>query len=257
MNSNVETTDLLRLLMKRALECHDTAASSDQLPDNTAQQDSVSSQPTATSTSGKVPPTGTLDRSAARQEIWLTFLQKYVLASAELESFISDQELQIETLKRSLVDQKAKGTVLERQLEDREKELTDRERNILKRESRVVGRERALAEREQVAEQVAKREQVVAEREQAALAIQEKIALEWEQFQQEKENTRYELLIPKGAWWIDGFGVLFVGKPEWGKNVKTPTNPIAIIAAYYPFLHLRYNGALCKRTNILLSIQQV
>ena len=187
--------------MKRVLECHDTAGSSDQLPDNTAQQHSLSSQPTATSTSGNVPSTGTLDRSAARQEIWLTFLQKYVLVSAELESYISDQELQIDTLKRSLVDQKAKVTVLERQLEDRETEVADRERNMLKRESGGVEKERALAEREQlVAEReqlvakreqvVTKREQVVAQREQTPIVTQKKIALEQEQSQQNKEHAR-------------------------------------------------------------------
>ena len=177
MNSNVETTDLLRLLVKRALECQGAAASSDQLPDNTAQHDLLSSRSAATSTSENIPSTGTMDRSAARQETWITFLKKYVLASAELESFISDQELQIERLKCSLVEQKAKMTILERQLEDREKEVADRERNILKRESGIVERERSVAEREQV-----------------ALDAQEKIESDRETLQKDKENARKELL---------------------------------------------------------------
>ena len=175
-----ETTTLLKRLVKRAFECHDAAASSNQLPDNTV-------QPTTTSTSGDDTSTGTPARSAARQDILVTFLEKCLMTSAEFNSFLSDQELQIEALKRSLAEQKAKVTDLERQLEDRERNIFQRESGVAQQEQVVSEREQVVAAREQV---VAKREQMVKEREQAALIKQEKIALEPEQFQKNQESAR-------------------------------------------------------------------
>ena len=89
-----ETTTLLTRMVKRAFECHDATASSNKLPDNTVQP-----------TTGNATSTGTPARSAARQEILVTFLEKCLVTSAEFDSFLSDQELQIEALKRSLAEQ--------------------------------------------------------------------------------------------------------------------------------------------------------
>lgn len=146
----------LRLLVNRVFESQKPA----KLPDNTAQHP----------TGGNAPSFSAHEKSAARQEVLATFLEKYVRDIAEFGCFLSGQELEQERLGRTLAEQQTRLTALERQLDHREKEVGNRERNIFSRESGIVDRERAVSEREQAAVSVL------------------------EQLQKDKENARKEIL---------------------------------------------------------------
>ena len=63
------------------------------------------------------------------------------MASAELDSLLSDQELEMEALEYPMAEEK---TTLDWQLDNREKEVADRKSNIFLQESGVVEREQSL-----------------------------------------------------------------------------------------------------------------